>query len=418
MQLFQIRQLWITSLALCLAPLAVAETAADLNKAGVTHFNAKEWDAAIDAFSDAFRLAPDNEVIRRNLCNAYQAEANRYAKVADFKVAAEYLEEAIGIEPDNPSPLVQLGSYYLRLDMVGDAIYRLEDAVSLDGTNHDARNLLGDAYYKNNNLSSAVSEWEYVIDSDPEYAGLREKLDKAYREASIEGGFSSKGSRHFEISYPPGTKSRSLSRIMMILEDAYREVGAKFGGQYPPGPIQVVVYQGDDFQRATQLGDHVSGLYDGKIRVPLQDLSGRQQDANSLERVLFHEYVHVVVRFIAANNVPWWLNEGLAELFSRDLSDADRALLQAARESDALFSLADLESGQLERLEPDALRLAYVQSHATALHLWTRYGKRGLKILMTALAEGVDPQDALFDSCRQDYAAIEREVLKRYGRRS
>ena len=43
---------------------------------------------AIEAFRKAYELAPDNSTVRRNLCNAYQAQANELARSADFQTAS------------------------------------------------------------------------------------------------------------------------------------------------------------------------------------------------------------------------------------------------------------------------------------------------------------------------------------------
>ncbi|MFO7904257.1 MAG: hypothetical protein R6U98_16455, partial [Pirellulaceae bacterium] len=61
-------------------------------------------------------------VVRRNLCNAYQSEANALALNNDFRNAIRYVEAAIDVDPRNPSPVIQLGSYYLRTDNLDAAI--------------------------------------------------------------------------------------------------------------------------------------------------------------------------------------------------------------------------------------------------------------------------------------------------------
>ncbi|MDX9976208.1 MAG: tetratricopeptide repeat protein, partial [FCB group bacterium] len=49
---------------------AEEESAANFNTVGAQHYSAGEWPEAIDAFSKAIELAPENPTIRRNLCNA------------------------------------------------------------------------------------------------------------------------------------------------------------------------------------------------------------------------------------------------------------------------------------------------------------------------------------------------------------
>ncbi len=393
-----------------LAASSPAPTAADHNAAGVEAYNAKRWDEAVAQFSAAYQLEPTNKTVRLNLCNALRASADLLASKADFRAAAELLEQAIGVAPDNPWPLVQLASYYLRLNMVSDAIFRLKEALELDPKLVDAHDLLGDSYYRDNNLAGALDEWEWVYQAKPDRPGLKEKLEKAYREDSVEARFGRSGSRHFHISYAPGITRDEQNRVLTHLERAFIDIGQKFGGVYPPSPINVIIHTAKDFAASTQVGEHVGALYDGKIRVPLKDAHGQVLEEAELKRRLYHEYVHVVIRFLVNDNIPWWLNEGLAETFSREAADDDADLLMRAQKEKGLFSLAALEGDQLTALSPEQLRLAYAQGYVTAKVLWSRFGPNALINLMNALAEGTHPEVALQQCYRRNYTLLEREV--------
>ena len=405
------RRLALTGAFLCVFFAAQAQSASEYNATGVGHYNAGEWDKAVEAFLKAYELAPDNTTVRANLCNAYQAAAHELAKAADFTSATKLLEQAIGVSPDNSSPLIQLASYYLRLDLVSDAIFRLEEATDLDPENVTAHDLLGDAYYKANDLPTALAEWEWVKSVEPNRAGLREKLEKAQREESVERDFVKTKSRHFEASFAPGTNRRDLSNVLYILEQAYIDVGRKLGYAYPTTPIQVIVYTAEGFSDATLLAEHVGAVYDGKIRIPLQDTTGQTIGEEELRRRLTHEYVHVVLRFLANGNAPWWLNEGLAETFSRPSINADmKTMLAKARDENRLFRLANLEGPQLQQLSVDELRLAYCQAYAMVQHLWDRFGSRVLCGFLASLAEGTPAAEAFSDHYKRTYDMFEKEI--------
>lgn len=393
-----------------LGAAAWAQTASDYNSAGIEHYNAKNWDAAIELFLQGYELSPDNPTIRQNLCNAYRAAADELAKARDLTSAAQLVELAISVDPENPLPLIQLGSYYLQMGHVPDAVFRLEEAVELAPDNVTAHELLGDAYYRDNDVPSALAEWELVAELDPNRKSLEQKLEKAYRENSVEGNFRRSGSRHFEISFPPGTPGRELNKVLTVLERAYRDIGRRFH-VYPPAPIHVILYSAGEFTQATAVGDHVGALYDGKIRVPGQGNSGEPLSTKEFERRLHHEYVHVVVRAAVGDDVPWWVNEGLAETFSRDADSLDREMLREAVRKDRLFNLDDLEQAQLEKQDPEALRLAYTQAHATVRFLLNQFGQRGLNRMLSALADGFEPEEALKVSYRRTYDLLETEVV-------
>jgi len=391
---------------------AVAQSPAEYNNRGIEAYDAGNFDFAITWFERALTQAPENATVRRNLCNARQGAADVLAQSGDFASAVTHLERAIAADPANPSPLVQMGAYYLRLDMVSQAIRRLEEAIELKPGHLDAHELLGEAYYRDNDLPWARAQWEYVLRMDPKRPGLRERYDKAFREESIESGFKKTDSSHFRLTGPKDLPHHVRNRIIRLLEDAYREIGRKFGGVYPPGPIQVILYGADQFSEATQLDDHVGAVYDGKIRAPMTDKDGQWLPEDELRRRLAHEYVHVVVRFLAGENVPWWLNEGLAETFSGDFTPAMAETLRAARAAGALFSLAELAPSQLRARNPEALRIAYLQAHLTVRHLWDRFGQRRLRDMMSALASGTPAEQALRENYRRTYDTLLREVLE------
>ena len=389
-----------------------AQDPAELNAQGVAHYEAGKWNDAIKDFERAYYQVPDNPTIRRNLCNAHQSAANDLAKVADFAAAVKHLEVSIGVDPQNAAPLIQLGSYYLRLNFVADAIFRLEDAITLDMKNIDAHYLLGYAYYLDNDIPSAREQWEWVAKVQPDRPGLKQNLEKATREGAVESDYRSTKSRHFQFMNSPDISNAAIRRVQAILDRAYIEIGRNFGKSYPPEPVPVIVYDKKGFSGATQVGEHVGALYDGKIRIPLVDENGNLLDDAEMKRRLYHEYTHVIVRFLAGENVPWWLNEGLAEMFSRDFDSSVLSQVQQANAEGKLFALASLEGSQLSKLGPDAMRLAYAQSHATVYHLINRYGYHRLVLLMSNLAEGHPIQEALRSVYNRTYESLQLEVAR------
>ena len=394
--------------------LAAQSHPANYNNEGVAAYKAGNFAEAIRQFEQAYKEAPDSAVVRRNLCNAYQSEANALALNNDFRNAIRYVEAAIDVDPRNPSPVIQLGSYYLRTDNLDAAINRLEEAIVLKPGDLTAHELLGQAYYQDNDLSSARAQWDYVLEIEPNRPGLNEKYEKAFREESVEYDFNRWKSRHFRISYPPKVPASLRSSVFSILDRAYVDIGRQLGGIYPPPPIHVILYTAEQFSEATQLEGHVGAVYDGKIRAPLTDSEGNWLSNQELERRLTHEYVHVAVRHVAGANIPWWLNEGLAETLSKSLSNNDVRRLREHFNRGGEMSLASLEANQINRLDPSSLRLAYLKSHATVTLLWDRYGRNKMIGLLRALGDGMGYESALQATYRRGYALIERDVTGIY----
>ncbi len=394
-----------------LAGAAFAQTAADYNSQGVELYAAKQWAESINTFERGYELAPENPTIRRNLSNAYQAHANQLATDKNFDAAIQQLELAIGVDPEQAQPLIQLGAYYLQKSLVSDAIFRLEEAIELEPKNVEAHFWLGEAYYRDNDVTHALDQWEWVYRVAPDRKGLAEHIEKALREEKVEFDFDALSSAHFNISYNRDIKLKDVRVVLEILETAYREIGRSLGRTFPPTPIQVSLYRAEGFSETTQMGEHVGGLYDGKkIRVPVFDIQGAIIEPSELKRRLYHEYVHVVVHTIAQSNVPWWLNEGLAELLSHELADSALALLRRAKEEDVLFPLAELDDAQLQRLEPESLNLAYRQAHAAVTVLRAARGLPKLVLFLQELADGQPAEASLYYACRFKYTTLELAV--------
>ncbi len=404
-------------LAAFTATVATAEKTAsvDFNNAGVQAYNQGEYDTAIGYFERAQKGDADQEVVRRNLCNAHQSLANELAKKGDYHGAVHHADSAATLDQKNMSPLVQAGSYYLRLDEVNLAIERLEKAITVKPGELTAHEMLGYAYYRDNDLSSARAQWDYVLEMDPKRPELRERYDKAFREQSVENDFDRYKSRHFQVSYPPEIPNELRAQVIGILDRAYVEIGRDFGGVYPPPPVHVILYDAKQFAEATNTAAYVGALYDGKIRSPLADANGNWLPVDEIRRRLTHEYVHVVVKHITGGEPPWWVNEGLAETLSRTL-DADRTkALQKLYREGTPATLASLESTRIGKLDKDAIGQAYIQSHATVDLLWSRYGKGKMVLLLEAVGRGENIEDALRDVYRKTRAGIEVDVARNYG---
>lgn len=396
------------------AAMAASQELAELNQLGIAAYDAKRFDEATKYFEAAYERAPDQPTLRQNLCNALQAMADEHARGQEFDAAIRLAERAMKVSPDNPSPLVQLGSYYLRMDRVSDAVFRLEEAIEIKPGDLDAHELLGKAYYEDNDLPSARAQWDYVLQLDPKRKELQELYDKAFREESVEWDFRRKESKNFKLSYPEGVDYTVRGTVLRILEKAYRDIGGQLGKVYPPEPVQVIVYGSDQFSEATQLASHVGAVYDGKIRAPLTDGTGGYLSEEELTRRLTHEYVHVVVRLAAGANVPWWANEGLAEQLSYSMQPADIEFLTTSYRDGRTFKLRELERELLFTLPPDRLRVAYRQAHATVSYLWRRFGRTRMQLFLGDLSKGVAAEVSVKERFNKTYEQLEREVAAEY----
>lgn len=404
-------------LVLLLATLsgtAGAQPAKGLNELGVMAFQAGRFPVALEHFEKALTLEPNNPSLRRNLCAVHQAMANELAAQGKFSEALERVSLGLKVDPDNAAALAQVGAYQLQQGNRSEATTALKKAVGLDGANKEARFLLGEVLYQQNKLADARAQWEAVLKLDPAWPGLQEKLAKLDRESTVEQDFNQYDAGHFQLRYAKALSESTRNGVFEILESAYTAVGAKLGGAFPPEAVPVVLYDGEQFTEATQSPGHVGALYDGKIRSPITGHGGRFLDAQVLSTRLTHEYVHVLLAQLGNGRVPWWLNEGLAEVFSREMDQSRKRMLKRAYGSKKEFSLADLETRQLDKLEPEKLALAYAQAHATASLLWELGGMEKLVDALKRIKNGASAEGAIQKAYGVDYATLEQKVAAVY----
>jgi tetratricopeptide (TPR) repeat protein len=395
--------------AIFFSSLALFASPKEDNDAGIAAYEQGRFEEAITYFERARTAVPDNPTVRRNLCHAYQAWADRLAGAGDMEKAIDVLRTAIQVEPDNPGPYIQIGAYFLQKRRISEAITYLEQAIEIQPGQLDAHELLGQAYYEDNDIPSARAQWEYVLEMDPQRKSLRERYEKALRENAVEGTFKNGASRHFRISYPREFPAQLRAKVLSVLERCYIDLGRKFGGVYPPSPVQVIVYEAEQFAAATNLAKHVGAVYDGKIRVPLTDERGETLPEEEIERRVMHEYVHVVVRYLADEKVPFWLNEGLAEALSKASPPQEDPLWNEIRT--APLSMRRLENIDISKAQPEALRRAYLQAHAAADYLLQRFGSRRLAQVLQDIGRGLAPEEALHKVCRIRYNDLDAALF-------
>jgi hypothetical protein len=204
---------------------------------------------------------------------------------------------------------------------------------------------------------------------------------------------------HFQLSFEDGEHASTIaSEILETLEDAYLEVGSDLA-YYPDIRVPVLLYKHRDYASVTRSPDWAGAVYDGKIRLPL---AGMQAVDKRLVAILYHEYMHVLVHFMAGGNVPVWLNEGLAEIAGRRIISTPLADLPAAVESGQLLDWQTL-AGPFSGLADTRIPLAYEQSYSLASFMVESYGWHNMIELLKSLGK------------RQEWTVAVADVYREYG---
>lgn len=227
----------------------------------------------------------------------------------------------------------------------------------------------------------AVEHMTRAVQLAPERELLAKRLAQMKQLEKSEEGMWRDETEHFQLSYD-GDRSDLLggaSALTIPLEAAYQQFGELFGS-YPVEngrpKIRVILYRKEQFHEATGIGHWAGGLYDGAVRMPVEDL---RREKHTLTRVLRHELAHAFVHELGGRDVPGWLNEGLAQRLECESMPEAQTSLESARRALAGVELLPLEKlgGSLGVGKDDAtIALAYRQSLALVGWIEAQYGDR------------------------------------------
>ena len=301
---------------------------------------------SIRAFKKAASLDAKNPVIQLNLAHAYW-------ELRDPAMTQDFLEQLVALAPNEPFPHLALADLYQERDQLGEAARHLDHASTRAGKD------------------PAVQSY------------LRTVTAKIRGTENSDTRLTSRGSRHFTVKFDGEADQATWSAVLDILEEAYGEIGQKFG-YFPSKTIVVVLHAKSTFQSASGSPMWADGLFDpvlGRIHVPAQDALA---DRAWLTRVLRHEFVHALLHEQlgrAGSAVPTWLNEGLAMELSGDRwSDLDQIMKQEF----TLIPLPALEEGW-GGLSSDAATVAYLEANSAVHYLIDRFGMARVQELLAQL---------------------------------
>ncbi len=332
--------------------------------------------------------------------HAQTAEQNTYArfiktgveqiKKADYQGARDSFEEALRINDTAAEGHLGLGMAYFHLKDDRLAERELTRAIEISPKEFAAYQVLGELYYRKDDLESAASAWEKAVELSPSHADLRARLERIRREHKTEKDFNRDVTSHFLIKYEGREKIEAGRIVLRILEDAYGEVGRALQ-YYPSSEIQVILYSSRQFQEVTDAPGWSGGIYDGKIRIPI---GGIEQETPGLRRLLYHEYTHAVVRAITPR-CPTWLNEGLAQYFEgREVDARQREGLKRTSRTGKFPPLSNLE-GSFTGFSGSEAGFAYLFSLSAVRHMIDQYGMYRVKIVLEELGQGAAAGKAL-----------------------
>lgn len=323
----------------------------------------------------------------------------------DYHRAVQAFTEASALVPADASPLIGLGvsQHLLVRDEPAAAAFR--KALAVDPTSSQAHKFLGDIHDRRGEVDAALRHYETAARLDPNDAGIKGRVLAARRAAQAEAGLDRLFSAHFAVKFHRSTDRAVAGAVADRLERIYRTIGAQWS-YFPASRVVVVLYPRGQFQGAAAGPGWAQGLFDGRIHLPVERVTG---DPVSADAALRHEYMHVVVHRLSGGQAPAWLHEGLALYVERG-PEADGTWEREIRliRAGERPPLAALHRSFLELPAGDAA-LAYAESYGAVRALLQWHGAARVRRLLESLSltpDFAEAFEALFHERYSDFDAM------------
>jgi tetratricopeptide (TPR) repeat protein len=345
---------------------------------------------------------------------AHHAAAQFELSRGDMEHALADERTALTYAPEEPAVLMNVAYLHLRRSEYKQSLEYLERARRVAPENADVAKLAGWAYYGLNKIDQAAAEWKraLALRPDPE---VQAALDKAQRDKQEEESYKENESSHFTLRYSGAAEPALARDVLRTLEAHFSAIESELSFT-PPDSIGVVLYTQQAFADITRAPGWVGALNDGRIRVPVQGLSGVTPE---LSRVLKHELTHSFVGQKTRGHAPTWIQEGLAQWMEGKRSGANAGVLAQVFQEGHAPPLGQLE-GSWMGLPSDEAAYAYMWALANIEYIVQTGGMGDMERILDRIGGGSSTEAALREVLHSDYNDLMQSTAeylrKTYGR--
>lgn len=200
---------------------------------------------------------------------------------------------------------------------------------------------------------------------------------------------------------------------------AVRELEGTFGWEVGFGQgVKVLLYGEEEFRRLVD-GGPVVAFANSRDNLIVMGLLRAERDADSVRSIFKHELAHLYLgRRVGGENLPRWLNEGVAQWASGGVSE----LLSVGRSTEIEKAALSGRLIPLEALEDrfprdeKALRLAYQESLSFVNYMVARHGEEGLAGVLDRLRQGDTSDEAINEALGVGLEELQRRWIARLRR--
>lgn len=296
--------------------LASARDGRALTNDAIRLYAAGQFPRACERFSEAADADPANAARRLDVSRCFGGWGWQALRDRRPEEARLLFRRGLAGAPDAPALLKGLGLAAVHAGRPDEAIDPLERAVRAD-FDAEVRLLLAHLYDRRDDPASAIAHLRAVLDRDPAHEAARRLLKKVERERRVEAGFEREVTARFVVKYRGARAEEARRQIVGLLDRAAERLGRALA-YHPNGRLTVVLYEHEQFQDVTRVHGWATGLFDGKIRLPV---GPTLPPAAQLEPLIVHEYAHAAIHHLSRGRAPRWLQEGLAQALEGALAD-------------------------------------------------------------------------------------------------
>ncbi len=141
-------------------------------------------------------------------------------------------------------------------------------------------------------------------------------------------------------------------------------------------------------------------------------IASAHSDKGDLTSVLAHEYGHVCTFELGpkANDAPWWVLEGVAELSSERYDDGGKFAQRAVRRMAKNGKLRDWDAlSDFHNTKQQDMQIVYTQGHAMLGYISERFGREKRVAWLRAMATGSSLDEASKAAFDLGFAELDRQ---------
>jgi hypothetical protein len=254
-------------------------------------------------------------------------------------------------------------------------------------------------------LSEAEEALVKALEIQPEYPGLKEKLEALRQKLKTQKDMVTTTVGNFQIRFVSESGNGNAEAIGQALMAGYERLSRDL--EFTTNqPILVICFTRADWQKASTIS-YAAGIYDGTINVRVDNL---EDPSISVEKTMVHEYTHYVIDRLSGGKAPLWINEGLADLCSDDWGNYKEGIFRKMVVNNQVLPWDGLSFGH--QLTGSQVTPHYIEAYTIADYLVESQGFSQVRFFLSSLKEGQSVDEALQGAFQDGQEGLQKAWLK------